>query len=89
MNKMVINYKDEDSKSIEALQKLCDTLELEYSIIVGGKRGRKEVEMPTEWEKYYIKYINKEMNYKEVMEKLGLKKTTFYKLRDEYEKSRK
>lgn len=51
----------------------------------GKYKGRKEIEYPTEWELYYKKWKSREITSKEFMEGVGLKKTTFFKLKKKYE----
>lgn len=51
----------------------------------GKYKGRKPIEYPKNWEKYYKMMRNGEMKGVEVMKLLDLKKTTFYKLIKQYE----
>ena len=51
----------------------------------GKYKGRKKIEYPDEWEDIYNKMLTKQLTSKEAMEFLGLKSTTFYKLKKEYE----
>lgn len=51
----------------------------------GKYKGRKEIEYPKEWEFYYKRWESKEITSKEFMENMGLKKTTFFKLKKQYE----
>lgn len=51
----------------------------------GKYRGRKPIEYPKQWEKYYKLMKDGQMNGVEVMKQLDLKKTTFYKLLKQYE----
>lgn len=61
---------------------------IENMPIVNGKRvssktgrpiGRPKVEKPKEWDVYYAKWKNKEITAKEAMQKMGLKRTMFYR----------
>lgn len=51
----------------------------------GKYKGRKKIEYPDEWEEIYNKILTKQLTSKEAMQYLGLKSTTFYKLKKEYE----
>ena len=51
----------------------------------GKYKGRKKIEYPSDWEDVYNKMLTKKLTSKEAMEILGLKPTTFYKLKKEYE----
>lgn len=51
----------------------------------GRHLGRPKAIYPKEWEKVYNKYKCKEITGVKAMEMLGLKKTTFYKLKKEWE----
>lgn len=51
----------------------------------GKYTGRKAIEYPDNWEDIYEKIATKQLTSKEAMEFLGLKPTTFYKLKKEYE----
>ena len=51
----------------------------------GKYRGRKSIDYPENWEETYNLILTKKISSKEAMEKLGLKSTTFYKLKKEYE----
>lgn len=51
----------------------------------GKFKGRKEIDYPKNWEEIYNKYKNREITGTNAMEQLGLKKNTFYKLKNEYE----
>lgn len=48
-------------------------------------KGRKKVDYPEKWDKIYNKYKTREITATRAMEILGLKRTTFYKLKNEYE----
>ena len=51
----------------------------------GKYKGRKKIDFPEHWEDVYNKILTKQLTSKEAMEFLGLKPTTFYKLKKEYE----
>lgn len=51
----------------------------------GKYKGRKSIDYPKNWDKYYKMMKNREMKGVEVMKLLDLKKTTFYKLVKQYE----
>lgn len=51
----------------------------------GVKFGRTAIEYPEGWETIYNMVKNKEINGVKAMQMLGLKKTTFYKLKKQYE----
>lgn len=48
-------------------------------------KGRKKVDFPHNWEHIYNKYKVRELTGNKAMELLNLKRTTFYKLKKEYE----
>jgi DNA invertase Pin-like site-specific DNA recombinase len=48
-------------------------------------KGRKKINYPKNWEEIYTKWKNRELKGNEAMEKLDLKRNTFYKLVSEYE----
>ncbi|WP_032120663.1 recombinase family protein [Clostridium amazonitimonense] len=50
----------------------------------GKYKGRKKIEYPSNWAEVYGKWKTREVNGSEAMEKLGLKRNTFYKLLKEY-----
>lgn len=50
----------------------------------GLYKGRKKIEYPDNWIEIYTKYESRELKGIIAMEKLGLKKNTFYKLVSEY-----
>ncbi|ONI39738.1 resolvase [Candidatus Epulonipiscium fishelsonii] len=52
----------------------------------GKYKGREKVPYPNNWESVYKDWRERKIKSKEAMEILGLKKTTFYKLKEEYEK---
>ncbi|MBU3182925.1 hypothetical protein [Clostridium psychrophilum] len=49
--------------------------------------GRKSIEVPKLWDKYYKMYKENTIKAVDVMKILELKKTTFYKLINQYEES--
>lgn len=51
----------------------------------GKYKGRKKIDFPENWEETYNQMLAKKLTSKEAMELLGLKTTTFYKLKKEYE----
>lgn len=51
----------------------------------GKYKGRKAIEYPKHWKKYYEMYKAGTIKAVDVMKLLGLKKTTFYKLVKQYE----
>ena len=53
----------------------------------GLYKGRKEIERPENWDTIYRKWKSRELNGKQAMEQLGLKKSTFYRLIKEYEEN--
>ncbi|ONI46480.1 resolvase [Epulopiscium sp. SCG-B10WGA-EpuloA2] len=53
----------------------------------GKYKGREKVPYPNNWESVYKDWRERKIKSKEAMEILGLKKTTFYKLKEEYEKN--
>lgn len=50
----------------------------------GKHLGRTAIDYPAEWETYYAKWCNGDITAKEFMCRLGLKRTTFYKLVKKY-----
>lgn len=54
----------------------------------GKHLGRPSATFPTDWDKVYRQWKNEEVTANKAMELLGLKRTTFYKLVGEYEKSK-
>lgn len=46
----------------------------------GKFKGRKAIGYPSNWNEVYLKWKNRELTAIEVMELLGLKRNTFYKL---------
>ena len=54
----------------------------------GKFKGRKAIEYPKQWDKYYKMYKEGSVSGVDVMKILELKKTTFYKLIKQYEDGR-
>ena len=52
----------------------------------GKYKGRKKIDFPDNWEEVYAKWKSRELTGNKAMELLGLKRNTFYKLKDEYER---
>lgn len=52
----------------------------------GKYKGRKAIDYPKQWDKYYRMYKDGSIKGVDVMKLLELRKTTFYKLVKEYEK---
>lgn len=55
----------------------------------GKYKGRKSVEMPVNFPLVYEEWKNRKITSSKAMEKTGLKKTSFYKIKDEYEENLK
>lgn len=53
----------------------------------GKYKGRKKIDYPANWEEVYSKWKTRELKGIEAMQQLGLKRSTFYKLVNEHEKS--
>ena len=51
----------------------------------GKYKGRKTIDYPENWDEVYNLVLTKKISSKEAMTKLGLKQTTYYKLKKEYE----
>ena len=51
----------------------------------GKYKGRKAIDYPANWDEVYNLVLTKKIRSKEAMTKLGLKPTTLYKLKKEYE----
>lgn len=49
-------------------------------------KGRKKIDFPKNWDEIYNKYKTREITGTKAMEILNLKRTTFYKLKNEFEK---
>ena len=56
------------------------------SLKTGNPTGRPPATFPDTWEKYYNEWRNGNITAKTCIEKLGLKRATFYKLVNKYEK---
>lgn len=54
----------------------------------GKYKGRKKINYPLNWEEIYNKYKDRELTGTNAMELLKLKRNTFYKLVDEYKKTK-
>ncbi|MCB2361936.1 recombinase family protein [Clostridium estertheticum] len=54
----------------------------------GKYKGRKKITYPLNWEEIYNKYKDRELTGTSAMELLKLKRNTFYKLVDEYKKTK-
>lgn len=54
----------------------------------GVYKGRKQIDFPSNWNDVYKQWKSREMNAKQAMEELKLKRTTFYKLAKEYEQEK-
>lgn len=53
----------------------------------GAYKGRKQIEVPSNWDNVYSQWKSREMTAKQAMEELGMKRTTFYKLVKEHEQA--
>lgn len=62
---------------------------IEIAKAQGKYRGRRPIDYPKSWDKYYTMYKNKTIKGREAMKLLELKKSTFYKLVKEYEANKK
>lgn len=51
-------------------------------------KGRKKIDYPSNWDEVYKKYKVRKITATKAMEILNLKRTTFYKLKNQYEKER-
>lgn len=51
----------------------------------GAYKGRKKIDYPDNWNEIYTKWKSRELKGNEAMEQLNLKRTTFYKLINQYE----
>lgn len=51
----------------------------------GRYKGRKEIDFPENWVEVYDQWKNRKIKGNEAMEKLGLKRNTFYRLIKKYE----
>jgi len=52
----------------------------------GKYKGRKKIDYPKNWKEVYKQWKSRELQGNEAMERLGLKRNTFYSLVAEYEK---
>jgi DNA invertase Pin-like site-specific DNA recombinase len=52
----------------------------------GKYKGRKKINYPENWTEVYNQWKSREITGNKAMELLGLKRNTFYKLKDEYER---
>lgn len=55
----------------------------------GVYKGRKKIQAPKNWAEVYSQYKSRRLTGKEAMERLKLKRNTFYKLLKEYENQQK
>lgn len=55
----------------------------------GKYKGRKEIDFPDNWTEVYDQWKNRKIKGNEAMEKLGLKRNTFYRLIKKYEDKKK
>jgi len=58
---------------------------IRIAVAQGKYKGRKKIEFPDQWEEIYQKYKVREITGTKAIELLNLKRTTFYKLKKEYE----
>ena len=58
-------------------------------LISKGNIGRPLIQYPDNWEENYVLWKNKKIPSKEFLNRVGLKKATFYNLLTEYRKSEK
>lgn len=58
---------------------------IRIAVAEGKYKGRKKIEFPEKWEEIYRKYKVREITGTKAIELLNLKRTTFYKLKSEYE----
>ena len=58
------------------------------AVTEGKYKGRKSIEVPKLWDKYYKMYKENTIKAVDVMKILDLKKTTFYKLINQYEEGK-
>lgn len=54
----------------------------------GKYKGRKEIDFPENWAEVYDQWKNRKIKGNEAMEKLGLKRNTFYRLIKKYEEKK-
>lgn len=55
----------------------------------GKYKGRKKIDFPSNWEEVYNRYKTREINGNKAMEILDLKRSTFYKLKQEWEQAQR
>ena len=60
---------------------------ISIAVAEGRYRGRKSIEAPKLWDKYYKMYKKNTIKAGDAMKILELKKTTFYKLINKYEEN--
>lgn len=58
---------------------------IRIAVAQGKYKGRKKIEFPKQWEEIYRKYKVRDITGTKAIELLNLKRTTFYKLKNEYE----
>lgn len=58
---------------------------IRIAVAQGKYKGRKKIEFPEQWKEVYQKYKVREITGTKAIEILNLKRTTFYKLKSEYE----
>ena len=54
----------------------------------GKYKGRKEIDFPENWAEVYDQWKSRKIKGNEAMEKLGLKRNTFYRLIKKYEEDK-
>lgn len=52
----------------------------------GVYKGRKKIPLPDNWKEVYDQYMTRQINATEAMDKLGIKKNTFYRMKNAYSK---
>lgn len=55
--------------------------------IAGKYKGRKKIDFPKDWEDIYNKYKIRKITGTKAMELMGLKRNTFYRLKEEWERN--
>ena len=80
--------------SIYQFERECLLERQKEGILIAKKKGnvykgRKSISLPQNWEQVYNKYKTREITGTKAMEMLNLKRTTFYKLKSEYESCNK
>ena len=58
------------------------------AVTAGKYKGRSPIEYPKQWERYYKMMQDGDISGVDVMKLLDLKKTTFYKLINQYEEGK-